>query len=263
MKVYTLVENTTMNQNLGFEHGLSLYIETRHHKILFDTGQSDLFIKNAKAMGVHLEDVDICILSHGHYDHGGGLKTFLQLNDHAKIYMNKEVFIPHYNGSEKYIGLDQDLKNEKRFVYIDDEYNIDEELTLVTCNKKECKYPVECYGLNRKVDATLLPDNFFHEQYLIVKEDITVVFSGCSHKGILNIMNWLTPEVLVGGFHFKKLDFQKQEDCKVLEDACEELMKYPTKYYTGHCTGVEQYQFLKERMKDQLDYISTGSIVEL
>lgn len=263
MKICTLVENTTIDKKFPIEHGLSLYIETKKHKILFDTGQSDLFYMNAKSMGIHLENVDICILSHGHYDHGGGLETFLKINDHAKIYMNKEVFIPHYNGSEKYIGLNQKLINEKRFIYVDDEYKIDDELTLVTCNQNDYKYPIESYGLNRMSDHTLLPDNFYHEQYLIVKEDKRVVFSGCSHKGILNIMNWLAPDILIGGFHFKKLDIHKKEDCKILEYACKELMNYQTKYYTGHCTGIEKYTFLKERMKEQIDYISTGSIVEL
>lgn len=71
MKIYSLVENTTNNDEFLDEHGLNLYIETNNHKILFDFGQSDCFIENAKKLGVNLQDVDIAILSHGHYEHGG------------------------------------------------------------------------------------------------------------------------------------------------------------------------------------------------
>lgn len=79
MKIYTLIENIPFQDQYIAEHGLSLYIETKNHKILFDFGQSDIFIQNAKILGVDLSQVDIAILSHGHYDHGGGLKIFLLL----------------------------------------------------------------------------------------------------------------------------------------------------------------------------------------
>ena len=85
MKIYTLMENTTCNEALACEHGLSLYIEAAGKRILFDAGQTGAFADNAEKMGIDLSQVDICILSHGHYDHGGGLKRFLEVNDHAPI----------------------------------------------------------------------------------------------------------------------------------------------------------------------------------
>ena len=77
MRIISLVENTSVNDAIKAEHGLSLYIESKNYKILFDMGQTDLFLKNAKRLGVDLSQVDIAILSHGHYDHGGGLEEFL------------------------------------------------------------------------------------------------------------------------------------------------------------------------------------------
>jgi len=76
MLIKALVENTTITDDLGCEHGLSLYIETAKHKILFDVGASELFFQNAKKFGVNIADVDFLVISHGHYDHGGGLKAF-------------------------------------------------------------------------------------------------------------------------------------------------------------------------------------------
>ena len=79
MKIVTLMENTRCREDLCCEHGLSLYMETGDHKILFDAGQSAAFGENAEILGVNLKDVDFAVLSHGHYDHGGGLGKFLQI----------------------------------------------------------------------------------------------------------------------------------------------------------------------------------------
>ena len=100
MKITTLIENTSA-RGLPTEHGLSLFVETAEHKFLFDMGQTDLFARNAETLGIALSKVDFAVLSHGHYDHGGGLNTFLALNDHAPVYMSRYAFEPHYNGTEK------------------------------------------------------------------------------------------------------------------------------------------------------------------
>ncbi len=77
------------------------------------------------------------------------------------------------------------------------------------------------------------------------EEGKQVLFSGCSHKGILNIADWFRPDVLIGGFHFMKLDVAK--DAELLAEAANRLLSYPTRYFTGHCTGLAQYEFLREK----------------
>ena len=91
MKVVILMENSTCRDTVACAHGLSMYIETDKHKILFDMGPDAQFIDNAKALGVDLTQVDIAFLSHAHNDHCGGLEAFLKLNDRAKVYMQKAV----------------------------------------------------------------------------------------------------------------------------------------------------------------------------
>ena len=264
MKVSVLIENTTSRDDLAAEHGLSLLIETAGKTILFDTGQTGAFADNAEKMGFDLKTVDLAILSHGHYDHGGGLKRFLELNDHAPVYLNKNAFEPHYPGTEKSIGVDPDLANNKRLVTVGDEYVLGEGLSLHTCNGWKTTVPIDSFGLQMLDHGKLVPDDFRHEQYLLVKDgDRTILFSGCSHKGILNIVDWFRPDVLVGGFHFKKLDPADPVGRKRLTKAAELLLPYPTRYYTGHCTGVEQYEFLKGIMGDRLSYLSTGQAVTL
>ena len=259
MKITTLIENTALLPELTAEHGLSLYIETERHNILFDMGQSDAFAQNAAKLGIDLGKVDIAILSHGHYDHGGGLKTFLALNDHAPVYVSRHAFGAYYNGTEKYIGLDEALQREPRIRLVGDELRLDTGLTLYSCNERVPVEPLNAYGLNKRSGEGFLPDDFLHEQYLLIEEEgKRVLISGCSHKGIGNIAAWFNPDVLVGGFHFMKLT----EEAALIH-AAEALLAHPTRYITGHCTGQEQYAVLKDRMGDRLDALSTGKVIHL
>lgn len=255
MKITALTENTSKN-NLPSEHGLSLYIETENNTILFDTGQSGLFAENAKKLGLDLSSVDIMVLSHGHYDHGGGIKEFLKLNKTAPVYMSKYAFEPHYNG-ERYIGLDETIDRE-RIVFTDGITKIGEGLTLYSCNEREKLEDFGSFGLNMLQNEKLVPDDFRHEHYLLIEENgKRVLFSGCSHKGIINIESWFKPDVLVGGFHLSKLDLGEK-----LKTCAEKLTAFDTEYFTCHCTGVEQYEFMKKYM-NRLGYICTGDAIEI
>lgn len=263
MKITALCENTAVSPEIIAEHGLSLYIETQNHKILFDMGQTDAFLKNAEHLGIDLSQVDLAVLSHGHYDHGGGIRSFLQINQTAPVYVSRAAFGPHYNGTEKYIGLDPSLKSNPRLIYVDDQLQIDSQLSLYSCNDRLRGYPTNPYGLKIMKDGVFQPDDFLHEQYLLIRQkDQTVLFSGCSHKGILNIADWFRPDVLVGGFHFTKLNPQT-EDAAVLREAGLLLLNHPTRYITGHCTGLEQYHYLKNLMGRRLEYISAGMTLDI
>ncbi|MBE6737401.1 MAG: MBL fold metallo-hydrolase [Ruminococcaceae bacterium] len=258
MKITVLAENTTTSTDLEAEHGLSLYIETERHNILFDTGQSDLFIKNAEKLGIDLTQADLALISHGHYDHGGGLAHFLELNKTAPVYINKHAFEPHYNGKDKYIGLDTALEDKPRLVFTEDAFKIDEELCLFTCNEKEKSFDLGSFGLNMVQNGRFVPDDFRHEQYLLIKENgKEILISGCSHKGIMDITSWFKPYALVGGFHFSKLPLDE-----TLMEYSKTLQSFGTRFYTCHCTGYEQYEFMKEHI-DNLSYISTGDVFEI
>ena len=244
MKITSLLENTTKRENMQVEHGLSLYIETESHRILFDMGQTDLFYENSKVLGIDLSKVDVAILSHGHYDHGGGLRKFLEINSRAPVYIHNDAFLPHYNGREKYIGLDTSLKEHQQIIFTGDEYRIDSFLTLFSCNDREKKHPTIPSGLNKKVGDIFIPDDFRHEQYLLVEEGgKKVLISGCSHKGILDITEWFSPDVLIGGFHYSKLLLDE-----TLAKAARSLASHHTVFYTCHCTGEAQCAFMQRTM---------------
>lgn len=253
MKIVTLLENTTCREDLRWEHGLSLYLESQGHRLLFDMGQTDLFAENAQLLEVDLSTVEAAVLSHGHYDHGGGLARFLQINHHAKVYASTHAFEPHYNARNRNIGLNP--PDQSRMVYVEESTTILPGFTLHTLPQP----PVDTAGLQRMEDGCLVPEDFRHEQYLLVEEDgKRILFSGCAHKGIVQIARAFRPDVLIGGFHLSKI-----QDESVLDTIADALLTLPTRYYTGHCTGTEQFGYLKRKMGARLENLSTGVQVEL
>lgn len=258
MKIIVLSENTSVNNEFLSEHGLSLYIETDGLKILFDMGQSDLFLRNAEKLNVDISSVDLAVISHGHYDHGGGLRYFLQANSKAPVYINKNAFGSYYNGTEKYIGLDLSLSENPRLIFTDDEYTIQNNIKLFTANGREKLYNSSGSGLNKMVNDRFFDDDFAHEQYLQIEEKgKKILVSGCSHKGALNVVKWFSPDVFIGGFHYSKMELNDQ-----LKEYALTLNGCSAEYFTCHCTGVPQYEFMKKYIKS-LSYISTGAILEI
>ena len=256
MKITTLIENTSSDPMLSAEHGLSLYLETENQKILFDMGQTSNFACNAERLGIDLSQVDFAVLSHGHYDHGRGLATFLRRNSHAPVYVHKTAFGAYYNGTEKYIGLDPSLQSNPRLVYTEGNVAITPRIFLRDCN--DLGWISQPYGLNRREEDRFEPDDFRHEQYLQIWEgEKQIVISGCSHKGILNIAEYFRPQVLIGGFHLNKV-----EDPMLLRQIGERLLRTNTLFFTGHCTGSKQFAIMKEVMGENLQSLSAGTVIE-
>ena len=275
MKIVCLCENTAYAPQFRAEHGLSLYIETNGYKLLFDTGQSDLFISNAERLGIRLDEVDAAVISHGHYDHGGGIRGFMKINSNAKIYLSRHAFDLHYNADGKYIGLDRSLICEERICFVNDAMNLSDNLGLYSCNGRPRVVDIDSAGLTvAKVTSNTVteqtaepniekhPDDFSHEIYLRVYENgRSFLFSGCSHKGILNIVEWFRPDLLIGGFHFMKLSTSSDKDRLI--SAAERLKQYDTVYYTCHCTGGGQYSLLATYMGNKLHYLASGQTLML
>jgi 7,8-dihydropterin-6-yl-methyl-4-(beta-D-ribofuranosyl)aminobenzene 5'-phosphate synthase len=271
MIIKTLVENTSISEEFTSEHGLCLYIETKKHKLMFDLGASALFVKNAKKMDVDLAAVDVVILSHGHYDHGGGLRAFLHENSKAKIYLNQKAFDKHYSfrsGGKAYIGLDEELALNDRLIFVGDHLAIDEELLLFSNVKGNKLTSSGNKDLFMESGSSLVEDDFSHEQNLIIIEDgNTVLLAGCAHNGIVNIIDHLntvkncSPSHVIGGFHLYSRPRGKYEDTILINQIGEYLSNTGSKYYTCHCTGIEPYKILKDTMKEQITYLATGSQV--
>ena len=271
MKFITLVENTCI-EGLGCAHGLSIYIETPKHKILFDAGpDGELLLSNADKLGINLADIDTVIISHGHYDHTGGLGGFLSVNDSAKIYIHEIAYKRRHFAEEscgwRYIGPDMELlkNNAHRICLTDDVFTIDDELCLFSNISSAILLPEGNSTLFEEIDGINHPDSFLHEQNLIVcGEEKCALFAGCAHRGIINIilgaidLIGVAPDYVISGFHLTNPGLKIDASDKLIFAVANELSKYPCKYYTGHCTGEGPFTLLKKTLGDNLTALKSG-----
>lgn len=274
MKIITLMDNITSKIDLCCEHGLSYYIETKNHKILFDTGKSDKFLDNAFELGVDLRNVDLCFISHGHYDHTGGLKDFLGINKKAKVYINKNAFNELYalrdSETKEYIGMNKDIEVSDRFVLTEESVDVDDELSLLMKVKKDILNPESNKSLLEKKAGKYIQDEFDHEQNLIIKENGEyVIFCGCAHSGVVNIVNAFIqkykckPKAVVGGFHLYRYCLENELIEDTVKKTSEYFLNSGIKYYTGHCTGIESYRVLKNYLGNNIEYLKTGMNISI
>lgn len=264
MTVTALIENISKSE-LKAKHGLSLYIKTANHEILFDLGSDGTLFENAQKRGVDLSAIDTVIISHGHIDHGGALNDFLNVNSSAKIYVQRKAFEPHYSKIaflKISIGLDNKLKTHPQIVLVDGDYKIDDELTLLTVKKSEqCHSPVNdvLYDKSGK-------DSFSHEQNLIIAENQTTLIMGCGHLGVVNVMEEAKeykPNVCIGGYHLFNPITKKTASPALLDAIVKALEAYSQiQFYTCHCTGQKAFQYLSKQMPN-LNYLSCGESIKI
>lgn len=268
LRILNLVEDTAGARSCEHEHGLSFYIETKKHKLLMDCGATDMFLRNAQALGVDLTQVDTVILSHGHYDHGGGILPFAALNPAARIYLRTTAGEAYYHltsSGEKYIGIDPAVLCLKQCVMVEGDLKIDDELYLFT-NIAGRKYPAKSNEkLKKKADGQWLQDTFDHEQCLAVTcGEKRILMSGCAHSGIVNILDRYRtlfhddPDVAVSGFHLIQREPYSEEEEETIRRMARKLAEKKTIFYTGHCTGQAAYELMKESMGDRLRLMHSG-----
>lgn len=268
MKIINLIENTPGAPGCLYEHGLSFYIETKDHKLLVDTGASDKFIKNAETLGVNLKAVDTVILSHGHYDHSGGILAFAEQNGTAKIYLQKTAGEAYYHADPqevRYIGIDPEIQSLPQLEWVPGDKKLDEELELFSGVTGRKLWPKGNLILKKKVGETFVQDEFDHEQYLVIScDNKKILISGCAHNGILNILEGYRqryqndPDAVISGFHMMKKAGYTESDIAMIKETAEILKQTDIQFFTGHCTGEVPYAIMKEILGDQLEWVHSG-----
>jgi len=266
MKIITLIENLVYKQGLVAEHGLSIYIETENRKILFDTGQSGLILQNAQKLGIDIEDIDSLVLSHGHYDHTGGLYAFLEKNSKAEVYAKNDIFTPKYHGSNRFIGT---LRNEKllkdRLIYVDVPTEIADRVFIVPNIIIRNSLDTNFKGMYKKVGSEFIFDEFDDELFLVLRQNEQInIITACSHRGITNICTTATEMfnlpigLIFGGFHMKNCSIEQYEH----------IIQYfnqihPESIGVCHCTGMEKYSEMIRDCESNLFYNFTGNEIKI
>ena len=261
MKWTVLSDNRSCNAQLETEHGLSILLETGKHRILLDTGASDVFIRNAKLIGIDLSTVDYVFISHGHSDHAGGLKHLLSINEGAKIIVSPDAMSGKFiskRGNLHSITAEWPKIDGDRLVLIDRTCEIAEGIHVIAHIPQT--HPMPKGNQNLYVQTTngdYIHDDFHHELALYVDG---LLFTGCAHSGLENILAacpWPVHTV-VGGFHL--LDgLETEEELAALAQKLR--AKYPeTLFYTSHCTGDKVFAILKAVMGEHLHAFCCGMI---
>lgn len=266
MKLTVLTENTACRPGLQAVHGLSLLLESEGRTLLMDVGPGDQFAENAAALGVDLKSVELCVISHGHDDHGGGLGRFLAENHTAPVYISELAFRRHFAGRGE-IGLDPALRDHPQVRLTGPLLALDEQITLFSQVPGQELVPAANAGLLEE-DG---PDPFLHEQDLLLRENGRLyLFGGCAHRGIVNIMEraraiagrW--PDVVVSGLHLAAGGTGAcMADGPYLDRLSRRLLDTGAMFYSCHCTGQEGLRALKLRMGDRLEALSTGMVLTL
>ncbi|NCB68572.1 MAG: MBL fold metallo-hydrolase [Bacteroidia bacterium] len=276
MKIIVLSDNRTINSELETEHGLCVYLETAKYKCLLDTGASDIFVRNAAKLNVDLSEVDYVFISHGHADHIGGLPFFLKLNSKAKIVMSENALSQTYysvrNGLHR-ISIDFDVeKIKERLVLVNKDAWFESDIHVFSVHELKNPLPQGNRTLLRDAGTGVEPDDFNHEIVVTFGTDNLFVFTGCGHKGLLNILDTLKSTTLkriryvMGGFHLldakNGILFESEQE---IEKLAKSLIKdYPhTEFITGHCTGEHTYEILKKTLEYKLIHFFTGYRLEM
>jgi len=278
MKIINLIENTEGAPGCIFAHGLSFYVETANHKLLMDIGPSQDTLKNAETLGVDIKSIDTVVLSHGHYDHSGGIMPFSKVNDHAVIYMQKTAPGEYYaddgegapGGRYRYIGIDKAIADLPQVRFIEGDTVIDDELEIFVVKERTHELPSTNKRILMKRGNEYIRDDFRHEHFPVVRDKASkksVLISGCAHTGILSILDAYVekfgacPDAVISGFHLMKKTDHTEAERNEIRDIARELMGYPAHFYTCHCTGVPAYELMKEIMGDRLTYVHSGEEV--
>jgi 7,8-dihydropterin-6-yl-methyl-4-(beta-D-ribofuranosyl)aminobenzene 5'-phosphate synthase len=256
MKLYVLSENSASPGFLA-EHGLSYYIEFNNKKLLFDTGASDVFMKNALKLNVNLQEIDLIVLSHGHWDHGNGLK-FIK---NKPLTVHPDAFIKRYRKSGKEnIGIDLSLNeiiNKFSVNFASKPFYINENIIFLgeiphtfEFEERETAYYKENGDNDDIKDDSAL---------VLIKNNELIVVSGCAHSGICNIIEYskeLTGiskiNTVIGGFHLKKQNYQTKKTIEYFNDnAVKNILP-------SHCTELPALSMFFNEFK--IKHVKSGMI---
>ena len=277
MKVVVLIDNNPDPEGKYLaEHGISIYFEADGLKWLFDVGASPDFGINARRMGIEIADVDYLVLSHAHRDHTGGLEYFLRKNKKARVVMaplsSGQLFVSYRKQIHHDITINHQIVADfaDRFDFVESDLHLSPNVNLFRHIFTNSPLPKANRLLFQTDGGVERLDDFSHEIALTVRtSEGIVLFSGCSHHGILNILGTASSifndekiKATIGGIHLLDSDwyseFETEEE--ITEMANTIVTKYPAmKLITGHCSGNQAQQLFSRILTNRFELFHSGA----
>lgn len=270
MRFHILTDNRVKKRGLLAEHGLSIFIEYKDKAILFDTGQSDVYLKNARTMGLNLSKIDFIVLSHGHYDHCGGLNHFSNDNQYPTIYIHEEALSKRYalnpdKVTYREIGIPWDKskldKIQKSLVFVKKSKTIDSDIRVIGEVPNFTTFEDIPKGFFLERHGEKVVDMMKDEQMLVFNtQKGLVLFLGCSHPGIINCVTYISklfPEqnihTLVAGMHLDNVSPLR------LQMTIQSLLDLNIQNIVPlHCTGILSMCEMKRFLGDRCNLLVAG-----
>ena len=273
VKLTILSENRVTDPNLIAEQGFSIFIETPNGNILFDTGQTRAFLHNAQQLNIDLSYIDKIMLSHGHYDHTGGLPFFLQEVKAAKIIChpaltNKKYRV--YPEGRKDIGVPWEKKEVEsygaKFIYKTRAYEVLSDVWISGEIPRNTPYEQIDETYQQRVSESYIHDEIHDDMSLIIKtEKGLIVLLGCGHAGPINSIKHamrLTKTkhiyAVIGGMHLHHAPDEKIE--KIMHNL--ELLN-PEYLVPLHCTGFNMINRMFNLFKERVKLLNVGDSFEI
>jgi 7,8-dihydropterin-6-yl-methyl-4-(beta-D-ribofuranosyl)aminobenzene 5'-phosphate synthase len=273
LRITILCENTAVPSGFIGEHGFSALIERGKQKILFDTGQGLGLLHNAELLGVDLSEINEVVLSHGHYDHTGGLKDLLHETNGVRITAHPHIFKPKYarrNGQMRYIGIPYSPSAIEGwggdFLLAEVAVEVAPGITTTGVIPRITPFEGVDKDLVVKTDDGFEEDDLLDDLSLIIDTKRgTVVLLGCAHAGLINILAHVKDLTGKDSFHWvlggTHLGFYGSER---LEEVIQELRSFSIDNIgASHCTGLYAGIRLAQEMGDCLHFCNVGAVIEV
>ncbi len=272
LRLTLIVDDMAAGRGFIAEHGFSMWIEQDGRKYLFDTGQGQALVHNANQIGIDLNEAGAILVSHGHYDHTGGLATAVRLAPGLRVYAHPEAFRPKFarsaHGNSRSIGMPEPVmafvRENARIQWVEAPVALSEGMSLTGPIPRVTSFE-DTGGPFFSDEACATQDELIDDQAVYSETRYgLVVILGCGHAGVINTLHYVQKltggapiHTVIGGMHLLSASSAR------IRDTIEALKSIRVRRLIPlHCTGFKAMAMFREAFPVEMTMCSIGTRLE-